>query len=250
LSAGYQLGCVVLIESADNEHTVRGHHLAQFAHVMEQDIPVDVCHHNIEQTVHVREHIHISRECLEILYFVQFGIMAGVLHTPFVNVVAHYFGSARLGGYNTQNACPAAAVEHTLAREVHAQQGAHHQAGGGMATGAERQFGVDYHIHLSFHGLYRMLCVVYHTFAAHNDRLKTVALPILVPVFVFHLLQLISNAHTFNGEIAETAVEHVFVKQCVLYIAHKAAVGCLERLKAGVTGQVGHNLIHSVDIYA
>ena len=101
---------IFLVETAQNQCAAHIHHAAEEFHVFQQDVAVDVGHHHIEDTAHVVQYAAVSEEYLHVIYAIQYGIMLGILHAPFVDIVAHYILGAELRGGETQNARTRSAV--------------------------------------------------------------------------------------------------------------------------------------------
>ena len=62
-------------------------------------------------------------------------------------------------------------------------------------------------------------------------RFKPFLFPLLVPVFVFCLANIIVNTNTIEGEILYRLFECLFVEKCLLHIARQTILRLHERLK-------------------
>ena len=101
---------IFLVETAQNQCAAHIHHAAEEFHVFQQDVAVDVGHHHVEDTAHVVQYTAVSEEYLHVIYAIQYGIVLGILHAPFVDVVAHHILGAELRGGESQNARTRSAV--------------------------------------------------------------------------------------------------------------------------------------------
>ena len=134
---------VVDVESAEDDACAVSHHFFHQGHVLEQDVAVDVRQHHIEDARHMREHVNVAQQHLDVVHLVEFSVVACVVGAPLVDVVGDGFLGAALGGHDGEDACAAAAVEHPFALQVEVEQPAHDHACGLVVACAEGLTGVD-----------------------------------------------------------------------------------------------------------
>ena len=116
---------------------------------------------------------------------VESQILAGVLAGKFVNLHRiHLSGSAHIAK-NSQNACTGTHVHNFKPLEIHGQEAAQYECGGGMVTCTESHLGIDYYV-ISAHGHILMKRGVDGAEVIDDYGLEIVLFPLCVPVLTLH----------------------------------------------------------------
>ena len=90
LCLAFEQGTVGFIETAEDEGSARLHDPYEVRHICQKDVAVDVGKDNIELSTEIIEHGAVATERLQaIVYVVDNGIMARVVSTPLVYIVAY-----------------------------------------------------------------------------------------------------------------------------------------------------------------
>ena len=175
------------------------HHFLEGLHISQQDVPVDIGQDHVKDTADMRQYALVAFENLY-LHAVDLSIVLGVAHAPVVNVVGYDLGGSAFGCDNAQDARTASAVEHALVVQVKVEQGADNHLCGLVGTGAEGLPGIngDEERSRGKGGWLRGdggwgLGIVDNAFFTDDDGLESLLLPGFVPVFVFHLREVVGD---------------------------------------------------------
>lgn len=89
-------------------------------HIGQKDVAIDVGEDNVELSSETTEHGAIATERRQaIVYVVDNGIMARVVSTPLVDIVAHAGVGSQLECADAQDARATSAIQDALALKVH-----------------------------------------------------------------------------------------------------------------------------------
>ena len=98
------------------------HHADEAGHVGQEDVAVDVGQNEVELSGKSGEKGAVAAERLQaVVHVVDDGIVARIVGTPLVDVVAYTRVCSQLQGADAQNSRTAATVQHTLAPQIHTQ---------------------------------------------------------------------------------------------------------------------------------
>ena len=117
-----------------------------------------------------------------------------------------------------------------------------------MGTGAEGELRVDLDGDLAWY-LWHMTTVMdgQHPLTSGGgqgevDGLKALLFPLLVPVAILSLTDLIVDGHSLEGEVDECRLQDGLVEECLLYVAFQTRLRLLERLETCLSGHGCHEV--------
>ena len=121
------------------------HHADEAGHVGQEDVAVDVGQNEVELSGKSGEKGAVAAERLQaVVHVVDDGIVARIVGTPLVDVVAYARVCAQLQGADAQNACSASAVQYATALQIHAKQRSTNHACRLVRACAEGQMRIDF----------------------------------------------------------------------------------------------------------
>ena len=120
LCLAFKQGAVAFVEAAEDEGGVGSHYAYKAGHIGQKDVAIDVGEDNVELSSETTEHGAIATERRQtVVHMVDNGIMARVVSTPLVDIVAYAGVGSQLESADAQDACATSAIQDTLALKVH-----------------------------------------------------------------------------------------------------------------------------------
>ena len=95
----FEQGTIIFIESAEDELCLGCHDAAEVRHVVEQNVAVDIGEDDIELGGKAAEHTGVAAErCQAVVHTIDDSVVACVVGTPLVNVIAYHTRCTYLQG--------------------------------------------------------------------------------------------------------------------------------------------------------
>ena len=113
-----ELWAVVVVEAAENQNAIGGHHVAEVAHVSQENVSIDIGNNHIENAADMREHTRVALQHFHVFNLIQCCVVKTVLNAPFVDVIAYNLFRSTFRGDDAENARATTAVEHTFTFQV------------------------------------------------------------------------------------------------------------------------------------
>ena len=158
------------------------------------------------------QHADIAKEDIVKLYAVQLGIMTGIVDTPLVYVIGRHMGCPATLGDKREDACAAATVEDTEAREVKREKFRDNHLRRLVGTIAECHGLVDGNGDGSLEHQRRGVragSIVYDATVADTYRLEDLLLILGIPVLGLHLVGSIGYDSLDDREISNYLADHI-----------------------------------------